>query len=125
MATKQITVRIEEDLLNKVHDRVQIIRNESKGLVDVNQATIIRGSLIEFFDSIEKDKNGREKISFYPNQFSNEELENIVSGVDGILENLDKFIGEDKAGHDFVFDLLTMISNKLAYEAIQRKNKRM
>lgn len=125
MATKQTTIRIEESLLDKIADRVQTMKQESRGFADVSQATIIRGALIEFFDNIEKDNNGRENVSFYPNQFSKEELNNIVSAFDGILENLDNFIGEDKAGHDFVFDLLTMISNKLAFEAIQRKNKRV
>lgn len=123
MATS-INLRINDELEERLKEKVEEIKKISPLGAEVNNSTLVRGALVDFFEKLDKEKNGQKNISFYPNQFSNEELKNISSAFDKILSNIDNFIEEEKAGHYFIFDLLTMISNQLAFETIERKNKR-
>lgn len=123
MATS-INVRLSDDLEKKLKEKVEEIRKSTPVGAEANNSTLIRGALVEFFEKIDRENKGEKNISFYPNQFSNEELHNIENAIDGLIENLDSILTEDKAGYWFVFDLLTTISNSLAYESIERKKKR-
>lgn len=123
MATS-INLRLNDELEQRLKRKVEEIKKVTPLGAEVNNSTVVRGALIDFFEKIDKENNGEKKISFYPNQFSNEELSNIEKAIDGLIENLDSTLSEDKAGYWFVFDLLTMISNKIAFESIERKSKR-
>lgn len=123
MATS-INLRLNDELEQRLKEKVKEIKKVTPLGAEVNNSTVVRGALVDFFEKIDKEKNGEKSISFYPNQFSNEELKNISNAFDEILSNIDNFIEEEKTGHYFVFDLLTMISNQLAFEAIERKTKR-
>lgn len=123
MATS-INLRLNDELERRLKEKVEEIKKNTPLGAEVNNSTVVRGALVDFFERIDKEKNGEKNISFYPNQLSNEELKNISNAFDEILSNIDNFIEEEKTGHYFVFDLLTMISNQLAFETIGRKNKR-
>lgn len=123
MATS-INLRLNDELEKRLKEKVEEIKKVTPLGAEVNNSTVVRGALIDFFEKIDKERNGEKNISFYPNQLSNEELNNISSAFDCILSSIDNFIDEEKVGHYFVFDLLTMISNQLAFETIERRNKR-
>lgn len=123
MATS-INLRVNDELEKKIKEKVEEIKKSTPVGAEVNNSTLIRGALVEFFKKIDRENKGEKNISFYPNEFSNEELKNIENAIDGLIENLDSVLSEDKAGYWFVFDLLTTLSNTLAYESIERKNKR-
>lgn len=123
MATS-INLRLNDELEKRLKEKVEEIKKVTPLGAEVNNSTVVRGALVDLFEKIDKENKGEKNISFYPNQFSNEELKNISSAFDEILSNIDNFIEEEKAGHYFVFDLLTMISNQLALETIERKSKR-
>lgn len=58
MGTKQITARVDEDLLNKISSRIESIKNESRGGTEINLATVIRYSLEKYLEEqkeIDKD----------------------------------------------------------------------
>lgn len=123
MATS-INLRLNDELEQRLKEKVEEIKKVTPLGAEVNNSTVVRGALVDFFERIDREKNGQKDISFYPNQLSNDELKNISNAFDEILANIDNFIPEEKAGHYFVFDLLTMISNQLAFETIERKTKR-
>ncbi len=62
MATKQITVRIEEELLDKANIIGEELKRNSMGIADINTATIVRGALIKFIEEFENEKNGKRKL---------------------------------------------------------------
>lgn len=58
MATKQITARVEEELLNEIGSRIESIKKESRGGTEINLATVIRYSLEKYLEEqkeIDKD----------------------------------------------------------------------
>lgn len=54
MGTKQITARVDEDLLNKISSRIESIKNESRGGTEINLATVIRYSLEKYLEEQEE-----------------------------------------------------------------------
>lgn len=120
-----INLRINDDLEKKLKEKVEEIKKTTPVGAEVNNSTVVRGAIVDFFEKIEKEKNGEKNISFYPKQFSNEELKSIENTFDKIIEGLDNILNENEPGYWFIFDLLTMISNEMSYESIERKrNKR-
>lgn len=123
MATS-INLRLNDELEKKLNDKVEEIKKESPTGAEANNSTFIRGALIDFFEKLDKKSLGEKNISFYPKQLSNEELKNTIRAFDDMIDNLDNFIDEEKAGHNFVYDMLTMISNELTMESLERRKRK-
>ena len=54
MATKQITARVDEELLDKIGSRRESIKKESRGGTEINLATVIRYSLEKYLEEQEE-----------------------------------------------------------------------
>lgn len=119
-----IRARVPDELEKRLEEKVEEIKKKTPLGAEVNNSTVIRGALVDFFEKIDKERKGEKNISFYPNQFSNKELSNIENAIDKLIENLDSVLTEDKAGYWFIFDLLTFVSNQLAFEVIERKKRK-
>ena len=119
-----IRARVPDELEKRLEEKVEEIKKKTPLGAEVNNSTVIRGALVDFFEKIDKERKGEKNISFYPNQFSNKELSNIENAIDMLIENLDSVLTEDKAGYWFIFDLLTFVSNQLAFEVIERKKRK-
>lgn len=64
MGTKQITARVDEDLLNKISSRIESIKNESRGGTEINLATVIRYSLEKYLEEQEEIDRDIKTVKF-------------------------------------------------------------
>lgn len=119
-----INLRINDDLEKKLKEKVDEIKKITPVGAEVNNSTVVRGALVDFFDKIDKENKGEKSIPFNLTQMSDKELRKIEDTFDEILNGLDNILNEDEPGYWFVFDFLTFMSNQITYEILDRKRNK-
>lgn len=87
MATKQITARVDEELLQDVASRIEAIKRESRGGVEINLATVIRYSLEKYLEEQEEIDKDIQVIKFDLNKISEDKLRKLEK-ISGELSDL-------------------------------------
>lgn len=77
MATKQITTRVDEDLLEKVQVRINKIKEESRGGTEINLSTVIRYALEKYLEEQNEIDRGVINVKFELDKFSLSDLEKL------------------------------------------------
>lgn len=77
MGTKQITVRIDEDLEKAILNRIQIIKQESRGGIEINLSSVIRYSLEQYLKEQTEIDRGVVNIKFELDKMDEENLKEI------------------------------------------------
>ena len=123
MATS-INLRVNDEVEKKLKETVGGIKAISPVGAEVNNSTVLRGALVDFLKRLDKEKSGEKSISFNLKQMKDKEVFKVDETLRNMLEGLDDTLNESEPGYWFMFDLLTMISNQVDYEIIDRRNKR-
>lgn len=76
MATS-INVRLSDELEKKLNDTVKEVKKNTPIGAEVNNSTIVRGALEDFFKRIEDEKKGIVSISFNVNDMNENELNSL------------------------------------------------
>lgn len=123
MATS-INLRINDEVEKKLKETVEEVKAISPVGAEVNGSTVVRGALVDYFKRLDREKNGEKSISFNLKQMTDKEVFKVQATLNNMVEGLDDTLNESEPGYWFMFDLLTMISNQVDYEIIDRRNKR-
>lgn len=86
MATKQITVRLEEELEKKVQFEIQKIKNQSRSGVEINLSTVIRYSLEKYLEEQKQLDEGVITLKFNVNKLSASDLKKLEKVVEQLTE---------------------------------------
>lgn len=116
MATS-INLRINDDLEKKLKEKVEEIKKDTPKGAEINNSTVVRGALLDFFEKLDSEKKGEKSISFNLKKLSDEEFRSVDSMIEKIIDNLDK----EESGYSFVWFLLTNIATEILDELIERK----
>lgn len=87
MGTKQITARVDEELLNKIGSRIESIKKESRGGTEINLATVIRYSLEKYLEEQEEiDKDIKTIKLDLKSMQDKEKLEKLQKAIEELSE---------------------------------------
>ncbi|MBC2459395.1 hypothetical protein [Clostridium beijerinckii] len=86
MATKQITTRIEEDLIEKVQERINSIKSDSRGGTEINLSTVIRYALEKYLEEQKEIDRGVVNLKFEIDKFSLSDLEKLEPTVNKLSD---------------------------------------
>lgn len=87
MGTKQITARVDEELLNEIGLRIESIKNESRGGTEINLATVIRYSLEKYLEEQKEIDKDIKTIKFdLKSMQDKEKLEKLQNAIEELSE---------------------------------------
>lgn len=114
MGTKQITARVDEDLLNKISSRIESIKSESRGGTEINLATVIRYSLEKYLEEQEEIDKDIKTIKIDLKSMSDKEkLEKLQEATEQLSDVFSVGYAEEvKLGVD-LFELNNAINYRL------------
>lgn len=114
MGTKQITARVDEELLQDVASRIEAIKRESRGGVEINLATVIRYSLEKYLEEQEEIDNGIITVKFNLKEIDDKEkLEKLNEATEQLSEVFNSgYVEEMKLGTK-LFELNNAINYRL------------
>lgn len=112
MATS-INLRINDELEKKLKEKVKEIKKVTPVGAEVNNSTVVRGALVDFFDKIDRENAGERSVNFNLRKFTNEELEEIDSLLSDSLDLINSKCESEK-----VLFLLSKILNGISTEAL-------
>lgn len=87
MATKQITVRIDEELEKQILNRIKAIKNNSRGGVEINLSSVIRYSLEQYLNEQNELDRGVINIKFELDKMDEENLKKSKFIGDQMISN--------------------------------------
>ena len=121
MATS-INVRLSDELEEKLKSTVEEVKKKTPLGAEVNNSTIVRGALEDFFKRIEEEEKGIKNVSYNLSELENEETE--LKILMNMLEDMSNMLGdvknEEKGSAKF---LLQVVLNKMLLECLQEKVK--
>lgn len=100
-----IRARVSDELEKRLEEKVEEIRKRTPLGAEVNNSTVIRGALVDFFEKIDKERKGEREISIKLGGLTIEELRDMNNVMDGFLENL-----EDKGNHTTYGRVMSLIN---------------
>ena len=112
MATS-INLRINDELEKKLKEKVEEIKKVTPVGAEVNNSTVVRGALVDFFDKIDRENAGERSVNFNFKKLSNEELEEIDSLLSDSLDLI-----RSKCESEKVLFLLSKILFGISTEAL-------
>lgn len=86
MATS-INLRINDELEKKLKETVEDIKKNTPLGAEVNNSTVVRGALIDFFNKLEEEKKDIQVIKFDLNKISEDKLRKLEK-ISGELSDL-------------------------------------
>jgi len=120
MATS-INLRINDELENKLKEKVKEIKKVSPVGAEVNNSTVVRGALVDFFDKIDRENAGERSINFNLRKFTNEELEEIDSLLKKTINSLNEVNCKNEKAYFFVRKAMNGLSTEVLSEIIERR----
>lgn len=115
-----LNVRLTEELETRLKRTLEELKTSTPSGAEVNSSTILRGSLVEFLNRLEKEKDGEKNVSYNLKKLSYEEVRSVDTMLDKIIKNLDKKC----PSYPFIWNLLTEITTEVLYELIERKKEK-
>ncbi len=116
---KSINLRINDELEKRLEEKVEEIKKKTPLGAEVNNSTVIRGALIEFFENIDREKEGKRKLEVDLRGLSSDELKlmhDIVwRGFCCELLNMEQSVPVMKLGQ-ILMELSTFITTQIARE---------
>lgn len=122
MATS-INLRINDEIEKRLKEKVVEIKKNTPVGAEVNNSTVIRGALIDFFERIDKKKSGERTINFNLRNLTDSELSDIDSLFDSIIEQLEKSNCKKGKAYLGALSIINAISTEFLDELIERKSK--
>jgi hypothetical protein len=121
MGTKQITARVDEELLQDVASRIEAIKRESRGGVEINLATVIRYSLEKYLEEQEEIDKDIKIVKFNLKAITDKEkLEKLLKASEEIGELFKAgYEGEFETGIDCFY-----LSEAIRYRLFELNQKR-
>mgnify|MGYP001632482204 CR=1 FL=1 len=121
MGTKQITARVDEELLQDVASRIEAIKRESRGGVEINLATVIRYSLEKYLEEQEEIDKDIKTVKFNLKAITDKEkLEKLLKASEEIGELFKAgYEGEFETGIDCFY-----LSEAIRYRLFELNQKR-
>lgn len=101
MATS-LNFRLNDELQKKLEDTVKEVKQKTPLGAEVNNSTIVRGALQEFFNKIDEQKNGIVTLKIDLGKLDSEELDNVYKSLLLCMAQL----GDTKADK-FLYSFLT------------------
>lgn len=112
MATS-INLRINDELENKLKEKVKEIKKVTPVGAEVNNSSIVRGALVDFFNKIDRENAGEKTVKYNLKKLSDEELKEIESLLSDSLDLINAKCESEK-----VLFLLSGILNGISTEAL-------
>lgn len=116
---KSINLRVNDELEKRLEEKVEEIKKKTPLGAEVNNSTVIRGALIEFFENIDREKEGKRKLEVDLRGLSSDELKlmhDIVwKGFCSELLNMEQSVPVTKVGQ-ILMELSTFITTQIARE---------
>ncbi|WP_026888043.1 hypothetical protein [Clostridium beijerinckii] len=116
MPTKQITVRLEDELEKKVQFEIQKIKAQSRGGSEINLSSVIRYSLEKYVQEQNELDNGVITLKFNVNKISKCDLKRLETVGEQLTEIFDSGYEETMELVKGSFDLDQAIQYKLYQE---------
>lgn len=121
MATS-INLRINDGLEQKLKEKVEEIKKDTPLGAEVNNSTVVRGALIEFFNKIDKEKAGERNVNFNFSKLSDEDLKEMSCLFQFIFKSMEDFKHNNEKIYFEVWRIINSIDTELLEEMLKRKN---
>jgi len=120
MATS-INLRINDELEKKLREKVKEIKEVTPVGAEVNNSTVVRGALVDFFDKIDRENAGERTVNFNLKKFTNEELEEIYSLLEKTINSLNEVNCKNEKAYFFMCTAMNGLSTEVLSEIIERR----
>ena len=119
MATS-VNLRINDELEKKLKEKVKEIKKVTAVGAEVNNSTVVRGALVDFFDKIDRENAGEKTVKYNLKKLSDEELKEIDSLLSDSLDLINSKCESEKVLF-LLSKILIEISTEALSEIIERR----
>lgn len=120
MATS-INLRLNDELEKRLKEKVEEVKAITPTGAEVNNSTVVRGALIEFFNRIDREHNGERNVSFNLRKLSDKDLEEMNKAFQTMCESIGDFEDKNPRVYFGAWRIMNSISIELLDELVKRK----
>lgn len=115
-----INFRVSDEVESNLKTMIEEIKEKSPRGAEVNNSTIVRAALEDFFKKHDEDKKGIKTYNIPFGSLSEHDIQMIILMLDGIVK--DKNFNESSSkGEKLIISLLHLISLEAEQELLKRK----
>lgn len=122
MATS-INLRINDELEERLKRKVEEIKKVTPLGAEVNNSTVVRGALIEFFNKIDRENEGERKVKFNFRKLSDKDIEEMDDLFQVIFKAIEDFEHKNPKVYAGVWSIINSINIEVLEELLKRKSE--
>ena len=121
MATS-INLRINDELEERLKSKVEEIKKVTPLGAEVNNSTVVRGALIDFFNKIDRENEGERTVKFNLKSLSDKDIKEMDDLFQIIFKSIEEFENKNPKVYFRVWRIIDLINTEVLEELIKRKS---
>lgn len=122
MATS-INLRLNDELEKRLKEKVEEVKKITPTGAEANNSTVVRGALIDFFNKIDKEKEGERSVNFNFSKLSDEDLKEMNKAFQIMCDTIEDFKDKNSNVYFGAWRIMNSISIELLDELVKRKSE--
>lgn len=122
MATS-INLRLNDELEQRLKEKVEEIKKVTPLGAEINNSTVVRGALTEFFNKIDRENDGERSVKFNFKKLSVKDIEEMDDLLHVIFESMKEFEQKNPKVYAGVWSIMNSINIEVLEELLKRKSE--